>query len=300
MEDYNYSIVMFAYNEEKHIEKSVASIFSNVDKRLQSLIVIANGCNDLTIPILEKMQQQAAFSKLNVVNLTIGDKCNAWNEYVHNLHSDANVHFFTDADVEFTEMAFPQMFDTLQADKDAQAIAGIPFSGRNKKYYKKMVTEYKCLFGNCYGVKKEFIMLAQKNKFYLPIGLGWIDSAITKALKRDIIDRDDPIQERVTFNPSCGYKFKSLNPFNTSHIELYFSRIARYCTGKLQEKYLEKLKFSEWPRDLTKINKDILNKIINNEIAIKFYLKKRVINRLKKPLATIYHSTADTKKSNHE
>jgi glycosyltransferase involved in cell wall biosynthesis len=283
-EDNYYSIVMFAYNEEKHIEKSVASVFANVDIRLQSLVVIANGCTDSTVQILQEIQQKASFSKLKIIDLTIGDKCNAWNEYVHELHDDSNVHFFTDADVEFTDMAFPQMFDTLQNDINARAVAGIPFSGRNKKHYKKMVTEYKCLFGNCYGVKKDFLSLAKEKEFYLPIGLGWIDSAITKALKRDMVDREDPIQERVTFNPNCGYKFKSLSPFRLDDIKLYFSRIARYKTGKLQEKYLEKLKFSQWPRNLSEINSDILNKINNNEITIVFYLKQRVLSRLKKHL----------------
>jgi len=291
MSNQSYSIVMFAYNEEKHIKKSVDSIFNNVDNRLKTLSVIANGCNDSTVVILDELKKKNHYERLNIINLSIGDKCNAWNEYVHSLHPDSNVHFFVDADVEFTEMAFPQMFDTLMANDKAQAIAGIPFSGRNQKYYKKMVTEYKCLFGNCYGVKKEFLGLAQEKRFYLPIGLGWIDSAITKALKRDITDRDNPIQERVTYNLNCGYKFKSLNPLKLSDRNLYFSRIVRYRTGKLQEKYLEKLKFSQWPRNLSEINNNILNTILKKEIVIEFYLKKKVINRLKKPLPTCDSAT---------
>lgn len=287
MNNFSYSIVMFAYNEELHIKRSVKSIFNNVDHRLQSLTVIANGCTDSTVDILKMLQKESQYEKLSIINLSIGDKCNAWNEYVHTLHTHSDVHFFTDADVEFTNQAFPQMFETLLGDKAAQAIAGIPFSGRNKKHYQEMVTEYKCLFGNCYGVKQSFLELAQKKGFYLPIGLGWIDSAITKAVKRDIVDQDSPIQERVIYNINCGYKFKSLSPFKWSDIKLYLSRIARYRTGKLQEKYLEKLTFAEWPRTLSDINQDILQKIINNEVKIEFYLKKKVMNRLQKPLPNI-------------
>lgn len=280
----SYSIVMFAYNEEQHIKKSVKSIFNNIDERLKSLTIIANGCTDSTVDILKALQEENQYKKLQVISLTIGDKCNAWNEYVHNLHTDSDVHFFTDADVEFTQQAFPQMFDTLLPDPKAQAIAGIPFSGRNKEHYRKMVIKYKCLFGNCYGVKKSFLELAQDKQFYLPIGLGWIDSAITKAVKRDIVDQENPIQERVIYNENCGYKFKSLNPFKWADIKLYLSRIARYRTGKLQEKYLEKLSFSDWPSNLNAINHEILQKIRNNDIQLEFYLKSKVINRLKKTL----------------
>ncbi len=284
MNNPSYSIVMFAYNEEKHIEASVRSIFNNVDDRLKSLSVIANGCTDTTVSILKNMAQKSAFEKLKIIDLPIGDKCNAWNEYVHNLHSNSEVHFFTDADVEFTEMAFPRMFDTLIHDEEAQAVAGLPFSGRNIEEYRKLVIEQKCLFGNCYAVKRSFLELVQHKQFFLPIGLCWIDSAITKVVKRDIIDRDDPIQERVTFDLHCGYKFKSLSPFKLDDIKLYFSRISRYQTGKLQETYLEHISFIQWPRNLTEINKNILHKINNNEIKLKWYLKNKVIKRLEKSL----------------
>ena len=253
-----YSIVMFAYNEEKNIEKSVSSIFNNVDDNLNFLTVIANGCTDNTLTLLHELKSKKNLTKLNIIHLELGDKCNAWNQYIHHLHTDSSVHFFTDADVEFTDMAFPQMFSKLMSDDNAQAIAGLPFSGRNIEQYRQLVTEQKCLFGNCYGVKHSFLTLAQEKQFYLPIGLGWIDSAITKVIKRDIEDRDDPIQARVTYEPTCGYKFNSLSLFKPDDIKLYFSRIARYQTGKLQEKYLEKMSFIEWPRNLQAINQDIL------------------------------------------
>ncbi|GAW95530.1 MULTISPECIES: glycosyltransferase family 2 protein [Colwellia] len=282
MPNKTYSIVMFAYNEEKNIENSVNSVFDNIDDKLTHLIVIANGCTDNTIGKLKILKEK--HKKLSVVELSIGDKCNAWNEYTHNIAKNCDVHFFIDADVQFTEQVFPKLFKKLIATPQANAIAGLPFSGRNKKYYRSLVTKRSCLFGNCYGVKKEFLDLVKKNNFRLPKGLCWIDSAITKAVNGDVQHQNKNIPGRVTYDVECGYKFKSLNPFKKDDRNLYFSRIARYATGKLQEKHLELLDFKDWPLDLNQINQKILEAIQHGKIRIPFYLKSRILKRLQKQL----------------
>ncbi len=277
-----YSIVMFAYNEEKNINSSVSSVFKNIDSRCSSVYVIANGCRDNTVAILKNLQRQ--FDKLEVVELSVGDKCNAWNEYVHHISPQVEAHFFIDADVQFTAQVFPLLFDTLQESDSANGVAGIPFSGRNKDYYRSLVTDRSCLFGNCYGLKQEFIDLVKTKKFHLPIGLCWIDSAITKAVNTDILQQHVALPNRVAHRTDVGYSFNSLSPFKLDDIKLYFSRIARYQTGKYQEEYLQNLDFEHWPRSLNEINSNILEKIESGIIKPKFYLKKQIINRLKKAL----------------
>ncbi|MDT0582640.1 glycosyltransferase family A protein [Brumicola blandensis] len=279
-----YSIVMFAYNEEKNIERSVSSIYENVDQDLVNLIVIANGCTDNTVPILQSFVVSGKFPKLKIVELSIGDKCNAWNEYIHSISGDEEVHFFTDADVQFTKNAFSQMAQKLTSSPNASAIAGLPFSGRNIEQYRKMVTEYHLLFGNCYGLKRSFLEIVREKEFYLPIGLGWIDSAITKAVKRDIKDIDAPINERVTFDTNCGYLFSKLSYFKLDDIKLYISRIARYKTGQLQQSHLEKMSFLEWPRELSEINNKILTDIENGVVKLNPFLKSRIVKRLNKKI----------------
>lgn len=280
----SYSIVMFAHNEQNNIATSVQSIFENSDQYLEQLVVIANGCSDRTVEIIVELKK--IYQKLKLVELVVGDKCNAWNEYVHHLSMDSEVHFFVDADVRFTKNAFPQMFKMLCSASSATAIAGLPFSGRNIEKYKDMVTNGWCLFGNCYGVKLEFIQLAKDKGFKLPIGLGWIDSAITKVIYKDIDNTKKPLRGKVIFDENSGYEFDSLSIFKLSDIQLYFNRIVRYRLGKLQEKYLEKIPFDEWPEDLVEINRRVLNDIIENEsyfnVLDRFLVVKRINRFLEK------------------
>jgi glycosyltransferase involved in cell wall biosynthesis len=258
---------------------------------LSEVIVIANGCTDNTVKILNRYIKDKKFKKLKVIEIYIGDKCNAWNEYIHNIAADEDVHFFTDADVQFTSNAFAKMAEKLLATPNASAIAGLPFSGRNIKQYRQRVIEQKLLFGNCYGLKKEFLELVKEKQFYLPAGLGLIDSAIMKVVKRDITDIDDPINERITFDINCGYLFSKLSIANWSDIKLYINRIARYKTGKFQQVHLEKISYLDWPRDLNQINEILLNQINNGEIKLNPLLKAKIACQLEKKLIIKLYAT---------
>lgn len=111
-----YAIVMFAYNEEKNIEHSIKSVFKNITQQCESVFVIANGCTDNTVEVLDKLKINKHYCRLNIINIQLGDKCNAWNTYMHDIAPDVDVHFFIDADVTFTENCFAKMVDRLTSD----------------------------------------------------------------------------------------------------------------------------------------------------------------------------------------
>ena len=52
---------MFAYNEQSNIEASITSVYHNVDSRLHTFYILANGCSDATIPIAEKTINKSSF-----------------------------------------------------------------------------------------------------------------------------------------------------------------------------------------------------------------------------------------------
>jgi len=275
-----YSIVMFAHNEEKNIKKSITSVLSNVDDKLNQFTVIANGCNDSTVSIVKHLIDLDCSNRLILVELEVGDKCNAWNSYVYKLAQGSEIYFFLDADVRFTKNVFPKMHSKLMQEENMNAIAGLPFSGRNMSQYKSMVENKSCLFGNCYGLKANFIELVIKKGFKLPIGLGWIDSAITKVVNTDVGDTIQPKKGKVTFDDTCGYEFDSLSLFHKDDWQLYVNRIARYRLGKMQETHLDRLAFTEWPDTLHEINEIVLSEIKANSPWYSFLERKLVVDRI--------------------
>lgn len=278
----NYSIVTFAYNEEKSIAATIKSIISNTDQRLQQITIVANGCTDRTYEVALATLQESASCQYVVKNLAFGDKCNAWNYYVHELAPQSDVHFFVDSDVTFSAFAFPTLFDRLIAS-DKLAVTGLPLTGRNLAFYTELATKYSCLFGNLYGVKQEFLQKLTAQKVKLPIGLSWIDAQLTKMINHNLEPAKDDYQGRVTFVPGVGYEFDSLKPWKRADVRLYINRIVRYKVGQLQEVYLDDLPFTEWPEDMQEINEKILAKGLGwAELGKLILLKSRIIQRLRK------------------
>ena len=282
-----YNIVMFAYNEQNNIQSSINSVYQSKDKQLNRFVLIANGCTDNTVDVANKTKLQLNFSELEVVSLEVGDKCNAWNYYMHNLSSGADVHFFVDADVRFSKNCFNKMHDTLNAaPEETVAIAGLPLSGRNIEFYRSLVKNRSCFFGNLYGLRNSFINRIKQENFYLPKRLNWIDSFLTKAVNTDLQFFNYNLPNRVTHIDGVGYEFDSLSPFKLDDIKLYLSRIARYELGKLQEKHLDALGVKNWPQDLNEMNKQILDNFANETAGLsvvkKHLIKKRLRRLLKK------------------
>ncbi|MFQ3190353.1 MAG: glycosyltransferase involved in cell wall biosynthesis [Paraglaciecola sp.] len=281
-----YTIVMFAHNEEKNIGRSIKSVLDSADGYLNKLYVIANGCTDNTCSEVQKIQLTRSNDQLALVELQLGDKCNAWNQYVHHIADESPIHFFVDADVQFVVGSFGRLSQHLANDAEANAAAGLPFSGRNQQQYLDMVKQGRCLFGNCYALKLEFIEKIRRKSFYLPIGLGWIDSAITKIVNRDLQDIPNPKEGRIVYDLESGYRFDSLSLFSKADRQLYINRIVRYRLGKYQEKYLEKGSFLTWPRILDEINSAILNDIQCNakwfNILDRYFVAKRIVKQNQK------------------
>lgn len=281
----SYSIVMFAYNEADNISTSITSVFDAVDAGLSRFIVIANGCSDNTADVIARCKDDLKFKKLEVIELAIGDKCNAWNHYVHEVAStDDDCHFFVDADVSFSKHCFPKLAEKLYAvEPTPNAIAGLPLSGRNVHYYQSLVRERSCFFGNLYGLSKKYLAMIREQRFRLPRGLNWIDSFLTKAANTDIGFGAQNLPGRVTFLEDNGFFVDSLSPLRLSDISLYKNRIARYELGKIQEFYLDALPVQDWPENMHKINQDIAKnfKIKSGHLSwLKRVLVARRLHRL--------------------
>jgi hypothetical protein len=217
---------------------------------------------------------------MDVVELSVADKCNAWNHYVHELADPSlTCSFFIDADVRFSPKALPKLAAVLQnSESTVNVVGGMPMSGRNIDYYQKLLRERSCFFGNLYGMHARFLKRVRDNGFRLPVGLSWIDSFLTKAANTDLEFGSDNLPERVTWLEGTGFTFDSLSPFRKRDILLYKNRIARYELGKLQEVILDQIHPHYWPTDMTEINKAIYRDF--NESARNLnWLKKLIVHQ---------------------
>lgn len=281
MNELKYNVVMFAYNEQDNIETSITSVFNSTDENLNRFYVMANGCTDNTVSVANAVKDKLNFAKLTVKEIALGDKCNAWNTYVHEIADEVEIHFFVDADVRFSLNCFPQMAGQLHSSsQNTVVIAGMPLSGRNLDFYRRLVIERSCFFGNLYGMKWAFIERIREKSFFLPVGLNWIDSFLTKAANTDLAFGKRNLPNRTTWLEGVGYDFEKLSPFKSGDIKLYINRIARYELGKIQEVFLDALPCEQWPREMTPINQQIEDNFDELTAHLGFIKKRLVRKRL--------------------
>lgn len=278
-----YSIAVFAYNEEKTIGATLNSIIANSDDNLKHICVLANGCTDKTAATAEAILSAQSTVAYEVVDIELGDKCNAWNTFVYQHLPDTAAHFFVDSDVTFTKNAFPILFNQLQSKPDKNAVTGLPQSGRNIAQYTELVVKYSCLFGNLYALTHDFLVRLSAQNIKLPVGLCWIDAQITKLVNEDLRPNKDDYKGRVTYVDGTGYVFDSLKPWKKDDRTLYLNRITRYKAGQLQEPLLDALPFIEWPDTMNGINAKILSQPIGySELGWKVIFKQKILKRLKR------------------
>ncbi|MEN8140608.1 MAG: glycosyltransferase [Thermodesulfobacteriota bacterium] len=274
-----YRIAVFAHNEENGIQKTINSILcSFTDNEDFVITVLANGCTDSTVEIVRSMQQTC--SQIVLREIQIGDKCNAWNEYVYSVCDDVFCHWFCDADVTFSRGSFQLMLRKLKRYEESVAVAGVPLSGRGKNKYCEMIKKEGVIFGNLYAVKSSFLAKVRDENFKLPVGFLVDDNLIGRIICTSIDRGNAPDFSRVVYDENAGYFVDSLNPFLFSDIRLYFNRLVRYRLGELQQEKLRPIPYSQFPEDLDDINRVIYSELANDPIPFRKFIDRGVVKRL--------------------
>lgn len=78
-------------------------------------------------------------SRIVPVDIGFGDKCHAWNIYVHEITRESDVHVSMDRDAYCTPNAITAMENQLASEADAHAVVGCPGSVRRDSPLVSMV-----------------------------------------------------------------------------------------------------------------------------------------------------------------
>ncbi|MEM0915419.1 MAG: glycosyltransferase family A protein [Planctomycetota bacterium] len=260
---------VFARNEARRLPNAVAGLLADAAApRVRSIHLMVNGCTDDTPAVARHLA--AADSRVVVHELPIGDKCNAWNAYVHQVaptldspsaHADDATHVFMDGDVRCGPDAIAGLTQRLADAPDAYACAGLPLSGRNRAAMARLVVERHWVFGNLYAVRGSHLRRLADADFRLPLGLMGNDHLITRAMKTALPDADDIDPRRVVWADGVGYTFDSLNPWRIEDVRIYRRRRVTYALRHEQLSIVGTMPLDELPRTMDPINRRVLGRL---------------------------------------
>jgi cellulose synthase/poly-beta-1,6-N-acetylglucosamine synthase-like glycosyltransferase len=121
-------VMVLAHNEERHIEACLDSIVGSNSAHALETYVMANACTDATEQIVRDYGRRHPEVKL--VSIELGDKCNAWNVFIHDTVArycpDRETYFFMDGDARSIRGSFDAMHAALQGEPHAHAASARP------------------------------------------------------------------------------------------------------------------------------------------------------------------------------
>src|SRR6185503_10801147 len=104
-----------------------------------------------------------------------GDKCNAWNVFIHETVpaqcAGRDTYFFMDGDARAVPGSFSVMAGALKENARAHAAAAVPASGRNAARDRKEQLEDRGLVANLYALRGQFVQRLHEMEVRIPLGL---------------------------------------------------------------------------------------------------------------------------------
>jgi len=255
------NLAIFAYNEAPTIRRALDSLLAAAPVGAElRVFVLINGCTDDTLEVVRDYAK--THPEVVPVEIALGDKCNAWNLYVHELADErADVHFFTDGDCWCSPRALEIMAECLSANPQATAVAGVPQSGRSRATYHRYQRDWGWVYGGLYGVRGDHLMKMRDLGVRLPLGLKGNDHFITKLMHAPLPNTTQRVPEQVVFDERAGYCFDTLRPWRPADLRLYWNRLVTYDLRQRQIPLLNDLPLDELPETVDDVNRQILNRL---------------------------------------
>ena len=224
-------VMVLAHNEERHIEACLDSIFASDPDRAFDVYVMANGCTDRTEAIVQAYGSKR--SDVHLVSIRMGDKCNAWNVFVHETVPQQcpgrQHYFFMDGDATAAPGAFKALARGLDQTPYAHAAAGVPLVGRNAQRDRDAMVREHALVANLYALRTSFVDRLQELGVRVPLKLEGDDGMIGAFVKWNL----DPVNngtddQRVVVCTDAGFRFVQFTPMRMGDWVTYWKRAVRY------------------------------------------------------------------------
>lgn len=221
------SVAIFAHNLSGVIVRCIESVLASKGKLDLRIYVLANGCTDGTICEIER--QYAEVEHVNLINIPIADKANAWNHYVHRIATIQSTHIFIDGDVVPAPDSLIRLIESLDSQPEANAVGAVPSVGRDRAGWVHRMIRFGRVSGGLYGLTGKFVNYLISNQIKIPngfVGEDFLLSAWAKDLwGSEGLYTPNPklvIEERATF------AFRQLSLMRLADAKTYFKRLVRY------------------------------------------------------------------------
>lgn len=176
-----WAVVIFTSRESlavltQAVQAATVAAFGKAD-----IDVLVNGnpslATDLAAQIGQQMQSQTTPAvRVRVWSVAVGDKANAWNQYIQRIWNGEEISFFIDGYVRLNPDAVGLLGEAVRSHKDVLGGTGVPTVGRTAAAMRRQMMESGGFHGNFCCIKGAVIEQLRRRAIRLPLGLYRVDS----------------------------------------------------------------------------------------------------------------------------
>ena len=234
-------VVIFASRESPQVLNETIIAAEVAARGIASIEVLINGnavlAEELKTRLVRLEKECFAQSQIRVWSIPVGDKSNAWNQYVHQIWSGEDLTFFVDGYVTLFPDAIQMLGDTVAADERALGGSGMPSVGRSAAKTRQALSSESGLHGNFCCIKGGTLRRMVEKQINLPIGLYRMDSLLGAMLCYDL-DPGSNIWEdyRIVVNPKASWRTPCKRWWRAGDVSDYLKRVFRQAKGDLEKR----------------------------------------------------------------
>lgn len=209
--------------------------------------VLVNGNPTLAAALVTELAQRRIASAqfdtspaVQVWSIPLGDKANAWNQYIHQIWAGEEIAFFIDGYVRVKANAIELLGHAVINNDHALGGSGVPTMGRTAMALRQDIITNLGFHGNFCCIKGAAIRQMRDQHIRLPMGLYRTDGLMRAILVYSL----DPgrhawDESRIHVHPDATWQIDPAHWWRIQDVRAFFKRHFRQVRGKLENAALK-------------------------------------------------------------
>lgn len=228
-----WAIVVFASRESLGVLIRTIKAAQIAAQGTAGIDIVINGNSPLALALSDHLDNPEFVHEaihVKVWDIAMGDKANAWNQYIHRIWAGESIAFFIDGYVRLNPNSVTLLGEAIAKRADALGGTGVPNGGPPSDALPE-----NGFHGNFCCIKGSTIKQMRQQNISLPLGLYRVDSLMGALLNLDL----DPInnvwvQSRIYVHPGASWQTDPKHWWRISDIRAQVKRILRQSRGVLE------------------------------------------------------------------
>lgn len=235
---YPWKLVVFAYRESLAMLIRTLNAAQVSAREIIGIDVVINGNTPLALALKNHLDNPDFVHEavpVRVWDIAVGDKANAWNQYIHQIWAGESIAFFIDGYVQLNPNSIKLLGEAIADKAGVMGGTGVPNDGQVRNPPHTHSTPESGFHGNFCCIKGTALEEMRSRKISLPFGLYRVDSLMGALLTLGL----DPVSNvwvgsRIYVHPEASWQTDPKHWWRMSDIRAQIKRILRQSRGMLE------------------------------------------------------------------